>query len=563
MPSEDGSGNGTAAARRARAGRTIDWLTDLWDEVGGPSSGAALACTGSLARGELGPHSDLDLALIHDGKDRTIPALAERLWYPLWDSKYSVDHAVRTVDQCRRAASDDLSVAAAMLDLCPIAGDFTLVHKGIRQLGDDWRANARKRLPEIVNQVQARHQQFGNISELVEPDLKQAKGGLRDMGVLRAITISWLADRPHGPVDRANDWLLTVRDQVHEVTGRPRAHLFLADQDEIAERLGLSDADSLLTSVYHASRTISAALDLTLRRAGQSQRARLRRPGPRRPELSPQGHGLHLSDGELVLGRGANPEDPLLTLRAAVVAAGDATAPFPAALSATTLAHLAELPAPPRPWPEEARTLLVKLLDSPHLLQTWNALDLGGIIDQWIPCWAGIRDRPQRNSLHRHTVDRHSLEVVRQARRLTVSVSRPDLLLTAALLHDIGKQQGGPDHSLDSVALAGPVLTDLGLSTQDRHSVLQLIRHHLTLADFATRRDIADPETARALAHVVENDLDQLALLSALTEADARAVGPRTWSTGRAALVHDLVRRTVEAITAAPSTSTPAAASAR
>lgn len=554
--------------RRQRRSRTEDTrasLEQLWSAAGGPDTGAALACTGSLARGELGPHSDLDLVIVHDGSDRRIAELADRIWYPLWDSEFTVDHAVRTVAECRRAANDDLSVAAAMLDLSPVAGDFSLVNKGVRQLGDDWRANARKRLPEVLDQVRLRHQRFGTVSELLEPDLKQSAGGLRDMGVLRAITTSWLADRPHGATDRANDWLLAVRDEVHRVTGRARTQLFLADQDEIAEATGCADADDLLARVYHASRTLSVALEQTLRRAGQSQRARLRRPGPRRPELTPRGHGLYISDGEVVLGRGADPQDSLLALRATVIAA-EGTGPLPGeplTISPSTLSRLAALPPVPAPWPARARALLAELLAAPHLVSTWNGYDLAGVIDAWIPCWQGIRDRPQRNGLHRHTVDRHSLETVLQAAPLIGSVSRPDLLLLAALLHDVGKQSPGGDHSEAGAALAGPVMTHLGLSEADAHTVVELVRHHLTLADLATSRDISDPATAAELAGVVDGSLDRLRLLAALTEADARAAGPRTWTTGRAALVHDLVRRTVEAITAAPSTSTPASSSAR
>lgn len=553
------------ATRRSRTEAALESLTRLWREAGGPDSGAALACTGSLARGELGPRSDLDLVLVHDGSNRRIGDLADRIWYPLWDSEFTLDHSVRTVEECRRAANDDLSVAAAMLDLSPVAGDFSLVHKGIRQLGDDWRANARKRLPEVLDQVRGRHQRFGTISELLEPDLKQSAGGLRDMGVLRAITTSWLADRPHGATDRANEWLLDVRDEVHRVTGRPRTHLFLADQDEIAEATGCADADDLLSRVYNASRTLSVALQQTLRRAGQSQRARLRRPGPRRPELTPRGHGLYVSDGEVVLGRGADPHDELLALRAAVIAAegSPTTGGEPLAVSPATLTRLAALPEPAAPWSARGRALFTELLASPHLVGVWNSYDLAGMVDAWIPCWEGIRDRPQRNSLHRHTVDRHSLETVLQAQPLLGSVRRPDLLLLAALLHDVGKQCPGGDHGRTGAELAGPVLTRLGLLPSDRDTVVGLVRHHLTLAELATGRDISDPRTAAELAGTVGHDLDRLGLLAALTEADARAAGPRTWSTGRAALIHDLVRRTVEAITAAPSTSTPAESSAR
>ncbi|OYO19423.1 phosphohydrolase [Enemella dayhoffiae] len=530
---------------RAGLGRaTVHWLLDLWRAADAPDDGVALACTGSLARGESGPLSDLDLVVLHDkGADRQrVAEVAERLWYPIWDSGIALDHSVRSLQQCRQVAAADLNVAGAMLDLSPVAGDAELVRRAVRQLAEDWRANARKRLPELLDQVRERHELFGELAQLLEPDLKEAKGGLRDMSVLRAMTTSWLTDRPHGAVDGAYHFLLDVRDTLQLVTRRPRNLLTLGDQDEVAHRLGLADADELLTRVGAAARQISAAIDATLRRAGQSQRARLSRRGPRRPELRPLHPGLYAHDGELVLGpvRGGGPEDAsLLPLRAAALSATQALP-----LSPATARRLAEQPAPTTPWPEPARGLLVELLGGPELLQTWNTLDLAGVVDRWIPAWAGIRDRPQRNPLHRHTVDRHSLETVLEAQKLTERVSRPDLLLVAALLHDIGKRPGVDDHCVDGARMIRRIASELGFSGPDARTLELLVAEHLTLMALATGRDTTDPATAAQLGRRVGNDPDTLQLLAALSEADSRAAGSRTWSSGRASLVRDLMRRT-------------------
>ena len=536
---------GVGVGVRAEISRsTRSWLHDLWQEVEGPMHGVALACTGSLARQESGPLSDLDLIVLHDPGLETaeVARLAERLWYPIWDSGLALDHSVRSVKECRQVASRDLTVAGALLDLSPIAGDLDLVRRAGRQLAEDWRANARKRLPEVLNHIADRHERFGELAQMLEPDLKEAKGGLRDMSVLRAVTVSWLADRPHGAVDEAYAFLLDVRDTLHLVTGRPRNVVVQHDQAELAARLGFIDSDELLSRIGTASRRVSSATDDTLRRAGQSQRMRLGRRR-RRPELVPLHQGVYAHDGEVVLGPmrgGSETDEVLLPFRAA---ASSATQDLP--LSPVTARRLAALPGPPQPWPAVARAEFVTFLRGPGLVRTWDTLDLAGVIDLWLPEWAAIRDRPQRNPLHRHTVDRHSLETVREAARLLDRVPRPDLLLVGALLHDLGKRPGVSDHSAEGACLSGAVAERMGWPAGDARTLEILVAEHLTLMALATGQDPTDPATARRLADAVGHQSVTLQLLAALTEADARAAGSRTWTTCRAALMKKLVVRTL------------------
>ncbi|WP_051214906.1 HD domain-containing protein [Granulicoccus phenolivorans] len=535
------------AARAAAAQQTLARLTEHWRSIDVPKRGVALACTGSLARREPGPLSDLDLVVLHDKSLRpaVVHAIAEQLWYPIWDSGVALDHAVRSVAECREVANADLSVAGAMLDLSAIVGDEALVAQAGKVLAEDWRANTRRRLPEVEAAVAERHERFGDMAQLLEPDLKEAKGGLRDMSVLRTLTASWLADRPHGAVDAAYQQLLDLRDGLQIESHRPRNLLTMADQDGLAERFHVADADELLARTARISRIIASALDDTLRRARQSQRARFRN-GPRRPDLRLLRTGLYANDGELVLGRGAEP-GPLLPLRAAATAA-DQNLP----LSPTTARKLGELPAPQRPWTPRARALFVDMLAGTGLQVVWNALDLTGVVTGWIPQWEAIRDRPQRNALHRHTVDRHSIQTVLETHRLLDTVDRPDLLLVAALLHDIGKARGrgseldpaAGGHSAIGAALTATIAPDLGFDDADTERLVLLVREHLTLMEFATGRDIADPATTDELARRLGRRESNLDLLAALTEADARAAGPRAWSSGRAALMRELVERT-------------------
>ena len=533
------------AGQARRAGLTAyghRWLSTLWGEATSDEQvpGTALAAVGSLARGDAGPLSDYDLVLLHASHSGSsaVSSLAERLWYPLWDAGVRLDHAVRSPATCREVAHRDLSAAIGLLDLSWVAGDRDLVTMTRSMLARDWRATARRRLDLVLVAMNERHARFDTVSQSLEPDLKEAQGGLRDMAVLRALAQAWLADRPHGDVDTAHAVLLDVRDAVHVVAGRPRDRLVAQDRAAVAALLGHDGSEALLADVARVGRTIADALDQTARRAGQSQRARTLRSGPRRPTMRSLGHGLYESDGELVLG--GNPRraaDPVTALRAGVLSAR-----IRAPIAAVTARNLAALPPLPTPWPRVPRDLLVELLASgPGLVSTWSDLERVGIVDQWLPEWARVRSAPQSNPLHRHTVDRHLLETVVHAAGLSPGVPRPDLLLIAALLHDIGKTPGARDHCAAGWPIAMAIASRVGFEDGDAETIGLLVREHLTLMELATGKDPADPGTARLALAVVHGRGDVLDVLAALTQADALATGPRAWTSGRARLLRQLV----------------------
>ncbi|KRE38503.1 protein-PII uridylyltransferase [Janibacter sp. Soil728] len=541
---------GAGPARRAAiADATRAWLGELYAGAVGEHEGIALAAVGSLGRGTSGPLSDLDLVLVHDGrstKGESLTEMADRLWYPIWDSGLSLDHSVRSSRECRDIARHDLSAAVGLLDLSLVAGDEELV-AGVRAtVAHDWRSGARTRLPQFVESVRARHHRHGELSQQVEPDLKEALGGLRDVTVLDALTRAWLTDRPHGSVGPALERLLDVRDALHVVTGRGRDRLLREEHDAVAALLGLADRDELLTTVSTSARTIAWALEATMRRAGQSQRARTLRVGPRRPTMTPLGHGLFVHDGEAVLGstRLAS-ADPTLPLRAAVVAA---RAGLP--LSPQTLTNLAACPDPSRPWSQQHRDLLTDLLAAGRgLPSVWEGLDQVGVVERWLPEWAAVRGRPQHHPIHRHTVERHLLETVSQATVVGRDVARADLLHLAALLHDIGKIAGARDHSRTGGDIADLVLRRWGLPDEERATVVLLVREHLTLIETATRRDLSDPATVDSVCRLVGEDPQTFELLRALTIADARAAGPVAWTDWRASLLDSLTGLVRERLT--------------
>ncbi|MBV2353481.1 [protein-PII] uridylyltransferase [Streptomyces sp. J2-1] len=546
--------------RAALARLTDDWLAGLFAAAtteAGTTRGVSLLAVGGYGRGELSPRSDLDLVLLHDGSDpAAVATLADRLWYPVWDLGIALDHSVRTPAEARRTAGDDLKVQLGLLDARHLAGDQTL-SAGLRTaVLADWRNQAPKRLPELRELCEERAERQGELQYLLEPDLKEARGGLRDATALRAVAASWLADAPREGLDDARRRLLDVRDALHLVTGRATDRLALQEQDQVAAELGLLDADTLLRQVYEAARVVSYAGDLTWREVGRVLRSRAVRPrlramlgGGHPPvERSPLAEGVVEQDGEVVLARAARPErDPVLPLRAAAAAA---QAGLP--LSRYAVRHLAGTAAPlPTPWPAEARDQLVTLLGSGRpTVDVWTALEAEGLISRLLPDWERVRCRPQRNAVHLWTVDRHLVETAVRASELTRRVGRPDLLLVAALLHDIGKGWPG-DHSVAGETIARDVAARIGFDQRDVAVLGTLVRHHLLLVETATRRDLDDPETVRSVAEAVGAQ-GTLELLHALTEADALATGPAAWSAWRGSLVSDLVARVAAVLAGDP-----------
>ncbi|MFE7774758.1 [protein-PII] uridylyltransferase [Streptomyces sp. NPDC057445] len=537
--------------RAALARLTDDWLSALFTAAARSTGvrGAALVAVGGYGRGELSPRSDLDLLLLHDGSADAgaIASLADRIWYPVWDLGLALDHSVRTPGEARKTAGDDLKVQLGLLDARGVAGDLGLV-AGLRTaVLADWRNQAPKRLPELDELCRERAERQGELQFLLEPDLKEARGGLRDATVLRAVAASWLADAPREGLAEARRVLLDARDALHLTTGRATDRLALQEQEQVAAELGLLDADALLRQVYEAARTVSYASDVTWREVTRVLRARSARPrlravfGGRRPEpgRTPLAEGVVEMDGEAVLARTAKPErDPVLPLRAAAAAAQSGLP-----LSLHAVRHLAAATGPlPVPWPAEAREELVTLLGAGEsTVSVWEALEAEGLITRLLPDWERVRCRPQRNPVHTWTVDRHLVEATVRASALTRRVGRPDLLLVAALLHDIGKGWPG-DHSVAGETIARDVAARIGFDKHDVGVIATLVRHHLLLVETATRRDLDDPATVRSVAALV-GSLSTLELLHALTEADALATGPAAWSAWRGSLVADLVRR--------------------
>jgi len=525
---------------RAYANRVDAWLTTLL----GAEADVALVAVGGYGRAELAPGSDLDVLLLHKGRPAKggtdVRELAERIWYPLWDAGLKLGHAVRTVKEALQLASNDLDTATALLDVRLVAGDSTLSDELARKAEAQWQSRSDRWLPVVGQAVADRHERAGEVAFLLEPDLKEGRGGLRDVHAQHWAEAARriLLEGDEAALAAAYGTLLDVRVALHRRTGKASDRLLLQEQDGIAADLGYSDADALMAEVAAAARTIAWTSDETWDRILSSVKGPRGRSAPADRHVGP---GIVIRDKLVELTADADPaSDPTLVLRAAAAAAEAGLR-----LSRPAVDRLAAEATPlADPWPEEARLAFVRLLGAGQAaIPVIETLDQRGLMTRTLPEWEHVRNRPQRNAYHRFTVDRHLCEAAAEAARLASRVRRPDLLLVGALLHDIGKGHPG-DHSEAGVNLVDKIGPRMGFPPDDVATIKALVRHHLLLAETATRRDLTDESTISAVAAAVGNQTT-LELLGALTEADSLATGPAAWGTWKAGLIAELVERTI------------------
>jgi [protein-PII] uridylyltransferase len=530
------------------------WLSELADRAAGDNKRhLALVAVGGYGRSSLCPYSDLDVVLVHSGH-RDIRAVADGIWYPVWDEGVHLDHSVRRPSEVLGAAAEDLRVALGLLDARMVWGEPKLAEPLIEKAKSAWRTKlGTKYLPMLEVQMAERRAVAGDVAFLLEPDLKESHGGLRDVSVLRAISAyaPLLADYADpASLNDATALLTCIRVELHRMAGREHDRLLLQDQDQVAAALGFSDADALMLAVSTAGREVAWVSDDVWRRRRlwdptPPPKRRLRRGAPKTETRAATdadiGPDMAEVAGEVALTPLAPvSDDASLALRLALTAAG-----LDRPISRGSLHRLADrMPPPGDPWSDQTREALVALLALGRpAVDKLESLDQHGLLVRLIPEWAAVRNKPQRNAYHVFTVDRHLLEAAALAAELTDTVDRPDLLLVGALLHDIGKGFPAGDHTAVGMEVVDRIATRMGFPPQDVGVLVELVRHHLLLPDTATRRDLDDPTTIARVARAA-GDRTTLHLLAALTEADSRATGPSAWGAWKAGLVADLVERT-------------------
>ena len=547
------AGREAILADRSRRGRSLTrrladhadgWLVALGGEM---PTGWALAATGGYARGHLYPGGDVDVLLLHprSASATQIEEVTGRVWYPLWDAGLKLSPATHSDRSLLQLAAHELFTLTSLLEMRCLVGDTESVDGARDAAVALWRKHPWAWLDRLLQANRDRWQASGDVAARLEPNLKDGCGGLRDVDALRwalligRADIAAALDAPLDDASAAAATLAAVRAELHRCTGRSSDVLLLQDQDAVAEAGGYADADEMMLAVSAAARDIEwisqrfwERIELSVTTRPRPQRSAARRRPIR------LARGVVETAGEVDLASPAGLDDPALVWYAAEAAAANGLRLARSALVQLTNVNVDRAP----PWSADMRQAFVGFLGcGSRLIEVADALEHFGLISTMIPEWSAVRSRPQRNAFHVYTVDRHLLQTVVEANRLVRSVRRPDLLLVAALLHDIGKGHPG-DHTAVGVELATAITQRMGFSDEDVHTVWLLVDTHLLLAETATRRDLDDPRTAELVAGRV-GSLERLELLRALTEADSRATGPSCWTDWKANLVDQLVQR--------------------
>jgi [protein-PII] uridylyltransferase len=303
-----------------------------------------------------------------------------------------------------------------------------------------------------------------------------------------------------------------------------------------------------MSDIAQAARSVDYLLESTWHRFEHRGKDGLGR-FLKKPRTTQIAQGISIAHQEVFIDEGFEfDKDPVIGLRAAAIAAQAGLPVSPTTLQDLALASKNSISKLPNPWPRSARENLIALIGAgAPMVRIWEGLDQEEILFDWLPEWRAVRSLPQRNALHRHTVDRHMVETAVFAAALTRNVHRPDLLLFAALFHDIGKGTQ-EDHSDRGEKLIEPLARRIGFDESDIATLKLLVKHHLLLSATATRRDLDDPATIASVTAVIP-DLQTLELLHALSIADGQATGRAAWSDWKESLLSELVGRVTSALT--------------
>jgi [protein-PII] uridylyltransferase len=548
-------------------------LTTTFEAIDAPT-GVALVALGSYGRKELCPGSDVDVLLLHSLRGRrgetAVRAMTEQLWYPLWDAGFVTGHGARTVRESIALADEDLDAFTALLEVRHVAGDAELTYELVKKARDLAQRRQTRVLTALADAAEFRRGRPGPVAEVLEPDVKDGAGGLRDIQALDWGGFTFgapggtdaLVARGYITADdlqrcmTARELLLDIRVALQRTTGSRSDRLVLQEQDVVAAALGFESADRLVRELAAAARDVAWTTQDVWMRIRDSLQGPSGRVASRDEAIA---DGVVLRDGRVHVQADGDAISALTALEAAAAAA-DLDVPF----DRSSLARLGAM-SPPT-WDVWERAAFLRLLRAGGAaVAVFEALDHEGVLVRILPEWEHVRSRPQRNAYHRFTVDRHLLEAVAECARLldegdgpldrannfdgvvARATRRPDLLLLGALLHDIGKGMPG-DHSAVGAETAARVVRRIGLDSEGREIVEWLVRNHLLMADVATRRDLSDASVADNLAAACASDAERLRVLYLLTIGDSRATGPAAWSPTKAALVRDLFIKAAAAI---------------
>ncbi|MBX9946740.1 MAG: [protein-PII] uridylyltransferase, partial [Reyranella sp.] len=555
-------------------------LFDFADRYAYPAANPSAAerlgvvATGGYGRGELAPLSDLDLLFLRPYKQTPRgEQIVEFMLYLLWDLGLKVGHATRTVDESLRYAERDQTIRTALLEARYLWGDRDLYDEMVRGFAQKfYTGDGRDFVEAKLAERDQRHQRMGDSRYVVEPNVKEGKGGLRDLHLL-----FWIAKylyRVGAPGDlvakgvltkeearlfeRAERFLTTVRCHIHYLTGRADDRLSFDLQREIAQRLGYQDrpgsrgVERFTKHYYLHAKTVGDLTRIFVAALEDSHR--------RKPKLAAlwqtlrprQLEGFRLDGERLAVAEAdAFAKDPVAILRLFHVAQENGLDIHPATLRLIT--QNIRLIDRLRPDPEANRLFMAMMTSRHDPETTLRRLNEAGVFGRFIPDFGRVVAQTQHDMYHTYTVDEHTIRAIGILARIEAGelkddhplasevvhkiLSRPVLYL-AVLLHDIAKGRGG-DHSLLGADVAMQLGPRLSLSAAETETVAWLVRWHLAMSGTAFQRDLMDPKTIETFAALVQSP-ERLRLLLVLTVCDIRAVGPNVWNGWKAALLRQL-----------------------
>jgi len=534
----------------------------------------ALAAVGGYGRGELAPYSDIDLLFLLPYKlTARTEQVVEYVLYLLWDLGLKVGHATRSLDECIRLSKSDITIRTAILESRFLAGE--------RPLYDDLRKRFARQVvastgPEFVEaklaERDARHKRMGDSRYVLEPNIKEGKGGLRDLQ-----TLYWIGKYLYGVDDvaeltdkgvltpaeadrfaKAQNFLWTVRCHMHYLAGRGEERLTFDMQPELSRRLGYRDHAGTLgverfmkhyyliaKDVGNLTRIFCAALEAEHRR----------KPKIALPSIfmfKREVDGFPLEAGRLTVKHGSEfAKDPVKMLRLFHAAQANDLDIHPNALRWITreLRHVDGIRNN-----KEANRLFLEILTSKKDPETTlRRLNEAGVFGRFVPDFGRVVAQMQHDMYHVFTVDEHTIfaigilrgieegrfvESMPVASEVIGKIESRTALYVALMIHDIGKGRGG-DHSVIGAGIADKLGPRLGLTPEETETASWLVRYHLIMSRTAFHRDLNDPKTINDFVEVVQS-IERLRLLLVLTVADIRAVGPTVWNAWKAALLRDL-----------------------
>ena len=545
----------------------------------------AVLAVGGYGRGEMAAHSDVDIAFLSpQPASDAVRNVVEAVLYALWDLGLKVGHSVRTIDETVAQARADITVRTALLESRPVAGDIDLLADVAKRFkAEVQRGTERRFVADKLAERDARHRRMGDTRYVVEPNVKEGKGALRDLHTLfwigkyvydvqrarQLADVGLFTPAEYRLFHRADEFLWAVRCHLHLIAGRAEDRLTFDVQREVAARMRFRDragrpaVERFMQFYFLQARTVGTLTGVFLAHLDERFAARGRRFLPQLPSFKRKPgklNGFVLDRGRLALPRDSFfREDPVRLVEIFHLADLHALEVHPLAMRAA--ARDAKLIDDHRA-DARANALFLDVLTSPRdpeLVLRW--MNEANVLGRFVPDWARIVAQMQFDMYHHYTVDEHTIRAIGLLRRIEAGTLKEDhplasgiidqivsrrALRVAVLLHDIAKGRGG-DHSVLGAEVAERLCPRFGLSPAETETVVWLVRHHLLMSRTAFKRDLSDFKTILDFAECVASP-ERLRLLLVLTVVDIRAVGPGTWNGWKRQLLSDLFESAEEVL---------------